>query len=272
MSENKSLTSVMAEQAVRDRFAEVLGKNPSAFISSVLTVANSNNQLKECDPMSILNAAGVAAALNLPVTPALGFAYIVPRKVKGNYTAYFQLGYKGWIQLAFRSGQFVRLNSREIYEGEFAGFDPFTGDPVKGNRISDKIVGYMAYLRLVNGFEHYEYMSVDQLKDHAKKYSPGYAYDLKNGKDSSTWSTNFDAMAKKTVLTKLMKTYGAVSLDLQKAVEAETSRATEEPLENFVDIDTGEIVTADGTTTTDFEALANVPELADGDDIPPLDI
>lgn len=227
----KNLQVMINNPAVKDRFADVLGKNPSAFISSVLSIANSNKQLKDCDPVSVINAAGIAATLNLPVNPSLGFAYIVPRKG----IAGFQLGYKGWTQLALRSGQYARLYAGVIHEGELDGIDPYTGDPVRGHKISDKVVGYIAYLRLVNGFEHTEYMSVEEIQAHAEKFSVGYQYDLKQNKQTSPWSTNFDSMAKKTVLLKLMRLYGAVSLELQQAVAAETATNAGEPLDDFID-------------------------------------
>ena len=145
---NASLKELINEPAMKDHLVEILGKNSGAFISTVLTIYNGNSTLQECSPKSVLSAAISAATLNLPVSPALGLAYIVPRKVGGTYTACFQLGYKGLIQLMLRSDKVVRVNANKIYEGQFKGFDPFTGDPIRGEKISDEVVGYMAYVDL----------------------------------------------------------------------------------------------------------------------------
>ena len=232
-NDNASLKELINEPAMKDRLVEILGKNSGAFISTVLTIYNGSSTLQECSPKSVLSAAISAATLNLPVSPALGLAYIVPRKVGGTYTACFQLGYKGLIQLMLRSDKVVRVNANKIYEGQFKGFDPFTGDPIRGEKISDEVVGYMAYVRLTNGFEHWEYMSIDEIEKLAKKYSMSYKFD-KSG--SSVWSTNFDAMAKKTVILKL-KTFAAISTDLQRAVEAEQA-----PVPDNIDMETGEVL------------------------------
>ena len=241
-----SLKELINTPAMKDRLVEILGKNSGAFISTVLTIYNGNKALQSCTAQSVLSAALSAATLNLPVSPTLGFAYIVPR----NKVACFQLGYKGLIQLALRSDKVARINASKIYEGQFKGFDPFTGDPIRGEKISDEVTGYMAYIRLTNGFEHWEYMSIDEIKERANKYSMSYKFD-KNG--SSVWSTNFDAMAKKTVILKL-KTFAAISTDLQRAVEAEQAPAPEN-----IDMETGEVLDAGIGTSADVIDEIDVP-------------
>ena len=149
------LKSMLANDNVKARFKEILGKKAPGFISSIVAVANSNTLLQKAEPQSIMNAAVVAATLDLPINPNLGFAYVVPY---GNQ-AQFQMGWRGFVQLAMRSGQYKTINVNEIYEGEIKKSNRFTAEYEFGERSSDKIVGYMAYLSLINGFEKFLYMS-----------------------------------------------------------------------------------------------------------------
>ena len=149
------LKSMLANDNVKARFKEILGKKAPGFISSIVAVANSNTLLQKAEPQSIMNAAVVAATLDLPINPNLGFAYVVPY---GNQ-AQFQMGWRGFVQLAMRSGQYKTINVNEIYEGEIKKSNRFTGEYEFGERSSDKIVGYMAYFSLINGFEKFLYMS-----------------------------------------------------------------------------------------------------------------
>ena len=211
-----TLQQMLNLPSIKRRFEELLDNAAPSFISSLLTVFNSNPKLRECSPSSILSAAGIAAALKLPINPSLGFAYIVP--YKGH--ASFQIGFKGMIQLAMRSGQYRTLNSGAVRAGQIKEIDFETGEIVRGEKTSDEVVGYVAYLELINGFKKTLYMTVDELKSHAEKYSQSYAYDLRYGKRSSVWSTNFDAMARKTVLKRLLNNYGIISIDQQSAALA----------------------------------------------------
>lgn len=140
------LKSMLANDNVKARFKEILGKKAPGFISSIVAVANSNTLLQKAEPQSIMNAAVVAATLDLPINPNLGFAYVVPY---GNQ-AQFQMGWRGFVQLAMRSGQYKTINVNEIYEGEIKKSNRFTGEYEFGERSSDKIVGYMAYFSLIN--------------------------------------------------------------------------------------------------------------------------
>ena len=208
-----TLQELLNREKVRQRFGELLNQSAPSFISSILAIFNANKKLQECSPNSILSAAGIAAALKLPINPSLGFAFLVP--FKGQAT--FQIGAKGFIQLAMRSGQYRTLNSGAVREGQIADIDFETGEIIRGEKISDEIVGYIAYMELINGFKKSLYMTVDELLAHAEKYSQSYAYDLKSGRKSSVWSTNFDAMAKKTVLKRLLNNFGIISIDQQSA-------------------------------------------------------
>lgn len=202
-----TLASLLSGDKVKSRFNEILGAKAPGFISSVLSVANNNALLKKAKPQSVLNSAVIAATLDLPINQNLGFAYIVPYKDE----AQFQLGYKGLIQLAMRSGQYKTINVAEVREGELKSQNRFTGEYEFGEPTSDKVVGYMGYFKLVNGFEKYLYMSVDEATQHGKKYSQTF----KRG--GGLWATDFDAMAKKTVLKMLLSKFGILSIEMQRA-------------------------------------------------------
>lgn len=221
-NDRNNLPALLETDAVKNRFAEVLGKNAPNFIQSLLTVYNGSEELKACSARSILAAAGLAATLNLSISPAIGHAYIIPYKGK----AQFQLSWHGLVQLAHRSGKYLALNADVVYEGEILGVDRITGELIRGEKISDEIVGYSAYMKLTNGFEKALFMAKDEVEAHAMEYSQTYKADKARGSKSSTWSKNFDAMAKKTVLKLLLKRWGAISNDLQKALQGDQSIVT----------------------------------------------
>ena len=253
--ETPTLQQLLNSAGIKKRFEELLDNSAPSFISSILTIVRGNSKLQDCSPNSILAAAGIAAALKLPINPSLGFAHIVPYKGQ----AQFQLGYRGFIQLAMRSGQYRTLNAGAVREGQIAEIDFVTGDIIRGEKISDKVVGYVAYLELINGFSKSLYMTVEELKAHAEKFSISYAYDLRNGKRSSVWSTNFAAMAKKTVLKRLLNTYGIISIDLQSAalataLQSDQAAITEEGF-RYVDNEQG-----DAEKIVPFSEVINLPE------------
>lgn len=212
-----NLPALLNSDVIKNRFSEVLGKNAAGFMSALLNIYNTNNQLQQCNPWSILGAAGLAATLNLSITPSLGQAYVVPYKGK----ATFQIGSKGLVQLAHRTGKYTALHAGKVYDGQIRGFNPVTGEPIVGEKISDEVVGYVAYMRLINGFEKTLYMTKAEIEDHAEKYSQSYAYDKRSNKRTSPWSTNFDAMASKTVLKKLIANWGVISTDLVSAIQGD---------------------------------------------------
>lgn len=218
-----NLPAMLNSEVIKNRFHEVLGKKATQFTSALLSVYNGNEQLQQCDPRSILGAAGLAATVDLSLTPSLGQAYIVPYKSKGVYRAQFQIGKRGLVQLAHRTGRYTALHAGKVYEGELKGFDPFTGTPIQGERQSDNVIGYIAYMRLVNGFEKWVYMTVAEIEAHAEKYSQSYRADKSKGWSSSPWTTNFDAMAEKTVLKKLLNAWGVLSVDMAEAIQGDQS-------------------------------------------------
>ena len=242
--EKPTLQQLLSSTGIKRRFEELLDNSAPSFISSILTIVNGNPKLKECSPNSVLSAAGIAAALKLPINPSLGFAHIVPYKSKGGMQAQFQLGFRGYIQLAMRSGQYRTLNASAVCEGQIQDVDFETGAIIRGEKISDNVVGYVAYMELINGFKKSLYMTNEELQAHAEKYSQSYAYDLRYGKKSSVWSTNFDAMAKKTILKKLLSTFGIISIDQQgaalaTAIQADQAVITDEGF-RYIDNEHGE--------------------------------
>ena len=263
--EQPTLQQLLNSAGIKRRFEELLDQSAASFISSILTIVRGNSKLQECSPNSILSAAGIAAALKLPINPSLGFAHIVPYKSKGGVQAQFQLGYRGYVQLAMRSGQYRTINSGAVREGQIKEIDFETGEIIRGEKISDEIVGYVAYMELINGFRKSLYMTVEELQQHAERYSQSYAYDLRSGRQSSVWTTNFDAMAKKTVLKKLLGTFGIISIDQQSiamatALQADQAVITEEGF-RYVDNEHGE------EKVVPFNEIINLPEA--GEDEPP---
>lgn len=223
-----TVNTLIKQESYKKRFNELLGKKAPGFISSMLNVSNLPS-LKDADPNSIISSAVVAATLDLPIDQNLGFAYIVPynTKVNNEYVkkAQFQMGYKGYIQLAMRTGQYKTINAIEVYEGEITKVNRLTGeiefdyDNEFINR--ENVIGYVAYFKLLNGFEKTLYMSKEEMEIHAKKYSQSYSSSKKWVADSSLWSTDFNGMAIKTVLKRLLSKYGILSIDMQTAITSD---------------------------------------------------
>jgi len=243
MSTDKQLStkSLFERDDVKQKFRELLGKRSSSFITSVLQIAAQNQLLAKADPVSIYQAAAVAATLDLPLNQNLGFAYIVPynqkyKDEKGNWqtkqVAQFQMGYKGFIQLAQRSGQFKSIYSTPVYEGQIVEANPLDGYVFDfAKRSSDKIVGYAAKFKLLNGFEATWYMGIDQLKAHGSKYSKTFT------NDKGLWNTDFDAMANKTVIKLLLSKFAPLSVEMQKAVISDQSLINNAETEDVTYID-----------------------------------
>lgn len=218
--ENTTLTTkdLFAKDNVRKKFEEMLGKRAPQFITSVLQIAASNDLLSKADPMSIYNAAAVAATLDLPLNNNLGFAYIVPYTSKqkdGSFkaVAQFQMGYKGFIQLAQRSGQFKTISASPIYEGQIIEMNPLTGFVFDfSKKSSDKVIGYAAYFALINGFEKTLFMTTDDVTKHAGKFSQTFK------KGFGLWKDEFESMATKTVIKLLLSKFAPLSVEMQKAV------------------------------------------------------
>lgn len=214
------IKSLFETPAVQQKLQALLNKNAASFTTSVLQIVNSNTMLRNAEPMSVFNAACMAATLNLPLQNGLGFAYIVPyqNRKERKTEAQFQLGYKGLIQLAQRSGQFKRLVAVPVYEKQLIAEDPINGyefDWKQKPEAGETPIGYYAYFKLVNEFTAEIYMTTQDVHDHAKRYSQTY----RNGR--GVWHDNFEAMALKTVMKLLLSKQAPLSVEMQQAVLAD---------------------------------------------------
>lgn len=218
---------------VKKRFESILGNNANQFITSVLQIATNNRLLSKAEPDSIYNAAMLAATINLPINQNLGFAWIVPYKGK----AQFQIGWRGFVQLALRTGQYSRINVVEVYSNQFNGYNTLTEElsadfSIEGN---GDVVGYASYFKLINGFEKTTFWRKERVVRHAKRYSEAY----KNDSAMSPWKDVelFHEMAKKTVLKNTLSKWGILSIEMQKAIHADQAVLTDDSGDNVVHID-----------------------------------
>lgn len=260
-----SVSSITQKPAVAKRFSDILGKKSAGFISSLVSLSKTK-ALAVADPNTVVASALIAASLDLPIVPTLGFAAIVPfydSKTKQTL-AQFQIMTKGLIQLAQRSGQYKTINVAAVYEGDIKGYNRFTGeiefDTSHVPDASKEPIGYVAYMQLTNGFEKYLYMTADELKAHGLRYSQTFK------KGFGLWKDNFDAMAKKTVLKLLLSKYGPLSVDMQMqlAMQADQAAIRMESIEdtNIADatmeyVDNVEDVTEEETPEQKKERLRN---------------
>lgn len=219
-----TVSSIVNIPAVGKRFSDILGKKSAGFISSLVSLSKTK-ALSVAEPNSVVASALVAATLDLPIVPTLGFAAIVPfYDSKKNLTlASFQVMTKGLIQLSQRSGQYKTINVTEVFEGDIKSYNRFTGE-IEFNTdntpdITTQPIGYVAYMKLTNGFEKYLYMSIEDLKAHGLRYSQTYK------KGYGLWVDNFDAMARKTCLKLLLSKYGPLSVDTQMQLALQADQA-----------------------------------------------
>lgn len=216
----QSLKRMLSAPDIKDKFSNVLNKQAPQFIQTLLSTCASMDNLEGTEPLSIVNAALQAAAMNLPVNPNLGYAWIVPYKVKGANgqkvkKAQFQIGYLGFVQLAIRSGEYRTINYCIVYDGMLIKNDIVTGEVVvDGNKKeSDEVIGYCAYIETVRGYRKFLYMTKKEVDRHARLHSKTY------NNENSQWKTSFDSMALKTVLKLLLKRWGILSTELHNATQ-----------------------------------------------------
>lgn len=220
----KRFNACISNEATQQYLQQVLREKRSSFTNNIIALVSNNASLQECQPMSLIYAGLKATSLDLPLDPNLGFAYIIPYKnsKKGVSDAQFQIGYKGFIQLAIRSGQFLLINVTDIRDGELTGENLLTGE-ITFQRVAGReqkpVVGYAAFFKLTNGFSKTLYMTVGEVKQHAGRYSQTYSSKLDYIRNSSKWTTDFDAMAKKTVLKLLLSKYAPLSVEMQTAIQ-----------------------------------------------------
>ena len=220
-----TIESLVHNEEFINKAEDILKEGTPQFMASVLTLKNSNKLLAECDPIKLYNCCLMAAALKLPFNQNLGQAYIIPYKSKdGRQEPQLQIGYKGFIQLAQRSGQFKRINCSDVREGELKSRNRLTGE-IEFEWLEDaehdrkEIIGYVAYFELLNGYQQTLYMSKAEVESHAKRYSQTYKQGF------GVWKDNFDAMAKKTVLKRILNQFAPLSVDMQKALEYDQADA-----------------------------------------------
>ena len=254
LSPVNQMKNLVNNNALNKMFKDALQENSGAFLSSVIDLYNSDTNLQKYNAKDVLMEALKAATLKLPINKQLGFAYIVPYKD----VPQFQLGYKGYIQLAMRTGQYQNLNAGIIYEGMEIKNNYLAGTiEIHGDKQSDNEIGYFAYFKLINGFEKCLYMSKEDMTKHAQKFSKTYSF------KGSSWQTNFSAMALKTVTRLLLSKYGILSTEMQTAITNEADQELGQEIEQkanktvidiadynndvneIVDVETGEVIQQD---------------------------
>lgn len=240
-AQQSTLGVMIGQKSVQERFEKMLGKKSAGFLSSLLTLANNNKLLANADPRTILAAAATAASLDLPINPSLGKAWIVPYKG----SAQFQLGFRGALELAQRSGKMKFITMTPVYKGEIKDFNRFTETFTAGEKESDEVVGYFASFELLNGFKKSTYWTKEEVTKHAKRFSKSF--------NSGPWQTDFDAMACKTVLMSIIKTYAPMSIEMQEAIEADGKVA-------YTNESTGEVEYMDAELVTDSDGRTVDPE------------
>lgn len=225
----------MSQSVIQNRIAKTIGSDRGQrFITAIVSAVNNNQDLAKCTNNSIYSGALLGESLNLSPSPQLGHYYLVPFNVKKQdingkdyweSQAQFQLGYKGYLQLAIRSGQYKKINVLAIKEGELISYNPLD-EEIQVKLIEDeetrenaKTIGYYAMFEYSNGFKKTLYWSRKKMQAHAEKYSQGYRSDLKKGTNYTFWSKDFDGMAYKTMLRQLISKWGIMSIDLQNAIE-----------------------------------------------------
>lgn len=269
----QTFSAFLTSDAIKNRINSMVGgKDGQRFISAVISAVSVNPMLSECDHSTILSAALLGESLKLSPSPQLGQYYLVPfnDKKRGCKVAQFQLGYKGYIQLAIRSGQYKKLNVLAIKEGELVKYDPLNED-IEVNLIEDdterekaRTIGYYAMFEYVNGFKKAMYWSREKMMAHADKYSMAFSAekyrDLLAGKIpqsemwkySSFWYKDFDGMAYKTMLRQIISKWGIMSIELQTALDKDMAAIHEDGSVDYVDNtpDAEPVVVVENTPTT----------------------
>lgn len=243
-----SLKQLMASPAVKNRFDDVLKSKAPQFMASIINLVNTTQELMDTEPMSIIQSAMVAAALDLPVDKNLGYMWIIGRKDNqrgGRKFASPQIGYKGYIQLALRTGQYRSINVIDVYEGELVSFNRLTEEVVLDfeAKKSDAVIGYAAHFELINGFKKTVYWTKEQVQKHKSRFS----------KTDKLWNTDWDAMARKTVLKSMLSRWGILSIEMRQALVEDDREEVGEGSDGFTDVSAntqvidGEIITPDET-------------------------
>jgi recombination protein RecT len=277
-SKTDALKKVMNSVSIQQQFQNALRENSGAFIASIIDLYNGDKGLQECSPNKVVTEALKAAVLKLPINKALGFAYIIKFNNKQTDpitkqeikvpTPTFIIGYKGYIQLAMRTGYYRTINADKVYEGELQKVNKLTGEiRLDGEKTSEKVVGYFAHFELINGFSKTLYIKVESIAKHAKKYAPSIKFD-KNvtveslsklaGKDATGlgWTGDFDGMSLKTALRNLLSKYGYLSIEMQTAITQDydsENTPSAAPENAVIDIDAEEVPAGNNDSVTNEE-------------------
>lgn len=242
------LKNALSAESVKEQFKNALADSAPLFVASLIDIYASDRNLQECEPGAVIMEALKAATLRLPINKNLGFAYIVPYRNRGKMEPQMQIGYKGLIQLAMRTGEYRYLNADVVYEGELKGYDKLTGHlDLSGEKKSDRVVGYFAYLELLNGFSKTVYWTKEQVIEHAKRFSKAY------NSDYSPWKTDFDAMALKTVLRNLITKWGIMSVEMVQAVDRDIEADAQREIAEYANSEVLDI--DDGIVDAEFEEV-----------------
>lgn len=224
----ESVKSMLANEGVQEQFRTALKENADIFRASIIELVSNDSYLADCEPGSIVRGALALATAKLPINKNLGFAYLVPYREKGIKIAQPQIGYKGLIQLAQRTGEYKCINAGVVYDGELRSVDKLTGEvDLTGEKKSDNVIGYFAYFSTKYGFEKCLYWTKEQVTKHASRFSKSF-----NSDRSNPWKTDFDAMGVKTVLKSLISHYGPMTIETGTQISK-----MEEPDETGFDIE-----------------------------------
>ncbi len=253
-----NFSSYLSAPAVNRKINEIVGgTNGQRFITSIISAVNANSTLQECTHTSIVNAALLGETLKLSPSPQLGHYYMVPYNNKGTKEAQFQLGYKGYLQLAIRSGLYKKINVLAIKEGELVNYNPLD-EEIEVQLIDDEesrenanTIGYYAMFEYTNGFRKTMYWSKNKMENHAIKYSNGY----RAKKGYTFWEKDFDAMAYKTMLRQLISKWGIMSIDMQNAIESDMAVLNDNGSKVYVDNQPDEPIAFDNETGEVFDPM-----------------
>lgn len=262
-NQKMGMAAYLTQDAVKQQINNIVGgKNGTRFITSIVSAVQTNPALQECTNQSILSAALLGETLNLSPSPQLSYFYMVPFNdtKRGCKVAQFQIGYKGLIQLAIRSGQYKKINVLSIKKGELEYFDPLNEEIKVKLMVDDwnareqaETIGYYAMFELTNGFQKSMYWSKEQMENHALTYSQGY----KAKKGYTFWERSFDRMAEKTMLKQLLSRWGIMSTELMQAIDADETVINEDGTKNYVE--TEEIIDVPETKPAPEPAKTEAP-------------
>ncbi len=251
----KKFNELITSSRTQEYLSQVLGEKRHSFVNNLTALVANSDNLQKCNPTSVMYAAIKATALELPLDPNLGQAYVIPYENRrgGTTEAQFQIGYKGFVQLAQRSGLFRIINVTEVKEGELENFDLLTGTmrfKAKPNRHELPVVGYVAHFELTNGFAKSLYMTKEEVEAHASKFSKTYR------NKGGVWEQHFDAMAKKTVLKALLSHYAPMSVQMASAITSDQGVIQEDGTARYVDNQVEDVVAEEVATSQASETIS----------------